>query len=537
MALQPRFASGTITFLASDVVGTKRVFATPFAPVAVVAFTSGIDALGSTSSTRHLRHSFGFALGPSGMRAVGGRLEDATAAEVSATGVVINQLVITVPAGGASVDGAIGVNAFANGVELIVNTQLPVDLLIELLVIGGDGIQADVRTVTLPNGGSLTVTGVPFAPDTVINVGAGGTVALPDGGTSLLNSFGVATRHPIHGITQFTTHLCGVNGSNPIDTGHYRYEDEFWSRCANTASVNSRYRVTAFTSDGCVITHLESAGFSQEIPLLFLKGVTGRVVSVTTQTDLTTSAIASASFEPGAVVVVGSVDSAQTQDIEAANSAFSVGFATRDDARQNAQGFMARDNVTPAEVYLASLAANEGVFMRMLSSGAIEAKMKVVAWKPTSVEFIMTDADSVGTGVTVLLLESPAEVFIQEEDSMPLNRRTMFIAVGTSGLSSDNSPSFDETARRPGLGAALIVRNLTGSAPSITGKIQHSPDPNSVSDASANWIDLMTFTAQTANGANTQVLSAATPYFPRLRAQVTRGGTSVTNLDYEVVIA
>ncbi len=118
----------------------------------------------------------------------------------------------------------------------------------------------------------------------------------------------------------------------------------------------------------------------------------------------------------------------------------------------------------------------------------------------------------------------------------PALSRYIASAAGTSGLSTDTTPSFTEPFRRAGgLGAALIVKGLAGSSPSITGKIQHSPsDPTSVNDASAVWLDLLTFTAQTANGANFQQI--AQPYFPRLRAQVTRGGTTVTNLDYDVVI-
>lgn len=106
----------------------------------------------------------------------------------------------------------------------------------------------------------------------------------------------------------------------------------------------------------------------------------------------------------------------------------------------------------------------------------------------------------------------------------------------TSGLTTDTHGSFSESERRPGgLTAALIIRSLTGTAPSITGKIQHSPSPVDVPDASAVWKDLLTFTAQTAAGADVQQTAVA--YFPRLRATVTRAGTAVTELSYDVVIA
>lgn len=113
--------------------------------------------------------------------------------------------------------------------------------------------------------------------------------------------------------------------------------------------------------------------------------------------------------------------------------------------------------------------------------------------------------------------------------------RNMMSKTGTSGLTTDTSEVFTEVERRVGgLIAGLVVANLTGTAPSITAKIQHSPSPDSVSDANAVWLDLLTFTAITANGS--QIQSTAGPYFPRLRAQLTRGGTAVTTLDYNITI-
>jgi hypothetical protein len=105
----------------------------------------------------------------------------------------------------------------------------------------------------------------------------------------------------------------------------------------------------------------------------------------------------------------------------------------------------------------------------------------------------------------------------------------------TSGLTSDTRELVESERRPGGLVGALIIRGLTGTTPSITGKIQHSPSPMSVPEASAVWKDLLTFAAQTAVGADVQQTS--NPYFPRLRAQVTRGGTAVTDLDYDVVIS
>lgn len=113
--------------------------------------------------------------------------------------------------------------------------------------------------------------------------------------------------------------------------------------------------------------------------------------------------------------------------------------------------------------------------------------------------------------------------------------RVILTGENTSGLSTDTGTSFSERERRVGgLSAALIIRAVAGTAPSITGKIQHSPSPEAVSDATAVWKDLLTFAAQTAAGADFQTTAAG--YFPRLRAQVTRGGTAVTDLDYDVAV-
>src|SRR2546430_1540279 len=117
-------------------------------------------------------------------------------------------------------------------------------------------------------------------------------------------------------------------------------------------------------------------------------------------------------------------------------------------------------------------------------------------------------------------------------------RVSLLKAVGTSGLTTDTSPSVTEPECRDSLTAALMVRNLTGTAPSITAKIQHSPSDLSIADGAAEWVDLLTFTALVANGVQVQSLPAAQfRYFPRLRAQVTRAGTAVTNLDYDIAIS
>lgn len=114
-------------------------------------------------------------------------------------------------------------------------------------------------------------------------------------------------------------------------------------------------------------------------------------------------------------------------------------------------------------------------------------------------------------------------------------RRSILTASLTSGLTTDTGGSVQESERNDGgLVACLIIRALAGTGPSITGKIQHTAADASVADGAAEWLDLLTFTAQTANGA--QIQSTLTPYFPRLRALVTRGGTAVTALTYDVVL-
>src|SRR5438876_12448117 len=115
-------------------------------------------------------------------------------------------------------------------------------------------------------------------------------------------------------------------------------------------------------------------------------------------------------------------------------------------------------------------------------------------------------------------------------------RRSILSNKATSGLTTDTGGSVQESERNDGgLAGCLIIRGLTGTAPSITGKIQHSAADASVADANAEWLDLLTLTAQTVNGS--QLQTTLNPYFPRLRALVTRGGTAVTNLDYDVVLS
>jgi uncharacterized membrane protein YdcZ (DUF606 family) len=107
-----------------------------------------------------------------------------------------------------------------------------------------------------------------------------------------------------------------------------------------------------------------------------------------------------------------------------------------------------------------------------------------------------------------------------------------------TGLGTYNSASFYDTARVGGYSLASIISVLTGTAPSIVVKLQHSPDnPDTVNDASANWFDVTgaTFGAQTATGAAV-LLTATGPTFARKRWVITRSGTSVTALSIECVL-
>lgn len=124
---------------------------------------------------------------------------------------------------------------------------------------------------------------------------------------------------------------------------------------------------------------------------------------------------------------------------------------------------------------------------------------------------------------------------------MAMLNRTVTLAHkdDTSGLTTDTHPGVILSPHMLGPQAALIgsliIRALTGTAPSITGTVQHSPSPPEVPDASAIWVTLLTFTAQTGVGSQQQTTTG--PVFPRLRATVTRGGTAVTDLDYTLTVA
>lgn len=86
--------------------------------------------------------------------------------------------------------------------------------------------------------------------------------------------------------------------------------------------------------------------------------------------------------------------------------------------------------------------------------------------------------------------------------------------------------------RAEGFAVAVTQRNIAGGTPTWTVKVQHTGDPTTIVDASANWTDLITLGLLT--GAGTVVGAHATRHFERVRAIATYGGTGTG--DVEVAI-
>lgn len=404
MAL-PVYAAGTLRFLASDVVGTTRVFSTPFAPKAFVVHAQGLPDLGQVSTTINWRPSIGVASSPSKRHVSAGMSQDAFASSSCWTRQAADFVAATVPVGGASFNGAIDLDAMlSSGGRFIVDVQLPVDFLLSILAIGGDEVEADVHTHTF--GASGSDTSAPFAPDAAILVGFAGPTALPFGGSSFLQSFGVGIRDRGGIITQGSLANLSADSLATMDTGHYVQLLDFWSRLqGGPIAVNGRHRLDSFLANGFSYTGRE-VPFAQIVGVLVLKGVRGKVVGVKTKTVTGVAIPVSAGLPGGAAVVFGGRVNFEADDVAGDNAGYSLGFATAA-GQQIAQGALDEDAVADSAITLAALTADEGCYVQV-DPGAVGAKAKASRWTPDGLELEMTQADGAETDVAVLVLEGEA---------------------------------------------------------------------------------------------------------------------------------
>lgn len=96
--------------------------------------------------------------------------------------------------------------------------------------------------------------------------------------------------------------------------------------------------------------------------------------------------------------------------------------------------------------------------------------------------------------------------------------RTLITATGASSVLDYTATTGATTAA--GCSAQLHVLSVSGTTPSITGKIQHS------ATVGGTYADLITFNAQTAVGSQRQVIDAGTTIQPCIKFSYTVSGTT-----------
>jgi hypothetical protein len=91
-----------------------------------------------------------------------------------------------------------------------------------------------------------------------------------------------------------------------------------------------------------------------------------------------------------------------------------------------------------------------------------------------------------------------------------------------------NSPSIDLPSRVGGLAFAVRVTNISGAGATVTAKLQHAADDDTVNDAGAAWVDI-TGASVGPITTNTMLAVAVTvPHLRRVRFNIVRGGTWTT---------
>jgi hypothetical protein len=98
-----------------------------------------------------------------------------------------------------------------------------------------------------------------------------------------------------------------------------------------------------------------------------------------------------------------------------------------------------------------------------------------------------------------------------------------------------NSPSIDLPSRVGGIAIAVLVKNISGAGATLTAKLQHTGDADSVNDATAVWLDITGASVGPITTNTMLVANVTVPHLRRVRWNVVLGGTWTTG-NYECVI-
>lgn len=312
----------------------------------------------------------------------GGRYDDTALIQVcNASGVVQG-----------SIDIDAVVNWPADGIRLIVDDNMPLDLRVHYLALGGTdltnavGGQFAQPAVT----GNFDVTSVGFQPDCVLFFGLSSELAL-DAPQADATPAGIFIGAAVSSSARWAFTSASDDGSANMDAQSYGIATECIAMQPDTVgtSVVERDDFVSFLSNGFRLNAIESATARRAF-YVALKGGQYAVGNLLTQTDTTTDiTVSGLAFQPIALFFASNCKAASTANTAAAHDQMSIGAATSITER-GAQGIFYEDGT--ADSVIETSVEHDEVYTHIDGAGIV-GLMDLKSIESNGFTCIMDDAD------------------------------------------------------------------------------------------------------------------------------------------------
>lgn len=360
-----------------------------FTPKCILFWWSGrseaVDTIGRASHYR----GFGVAVSATDRRAICSRSADASASSSSQSAHEAAACILSVTSTGPAIDGQIDLQSMdADGFTLVVDDQMPRDLRVHYLALGGDSLtNMESGVFTEPGAiGNQDITALAFQPDCVLLFSAGIAADAPGAAVDSTMMLGAATGPSNRGVWMGG----GNNGGGTMQTINYCISSECIALpVANMISTTGRADFVSFLSNGFRVNWTERA-LSRRVHFLALKGGNYRVDNLLSRTDGADIAETGFGFQPTSALFLSHGQAESTSDTIQNNDRLSIGaFSSLTD--RGAQATLDEHNLADSEVTTAI--EFDEVYANISASSTIDGLMDVKSIDADGFTMVMDDAD------------------------------------------------------------------------------------------------------------------------------------------------
>ena len=357
---------------------------------------------------------------------------------------------------------------------------------IHFIAIGGAAVSTKLVEWSLPTSpGSVSVSGVGFAPDVVLHFNAGGlTGALPVSGANA--ALGLGAMDALG--RQWSDHILGIDGSAESDTQRGQQTDACVYVFDNSRALVKRGAFASMDADGFTVNFTTAAGTVNPIFSLALKGVSAKAGAFDKSSSAAPAdqAVTGVGFQPSLLLLSSFQDIARAAPVDDARYGFGAagGVGKGASALQDASGlsrtkvdgidktsklFVKVDNSTPAIDAEADLTSFDGggFTLRWTTNDAVATQMLYLA---LAVAATPTPTGTPSTTATATATNSPMPTATRTTTASSTATGTPTpTATGTATQSATPTPMRTATpSATPTASASATPTGTASATPTLT---------------------------------------------------------------------